>query len=282
MKIVLAAVLALPIPGLLFAEETSSFRAYVDSDICARLMLGPVTPTRVECSQRTAKEGAHSVLVRLSNNMVLTPNDEKPIRPLVGQVVQVSGELKASNGTVKMASAEPINATSVPPGDPDRRLLDPHIYKNDQSAQLYQQIRFQLARLPYVTDYDYISFTVTGREVVLTGWTIRDVNRSSAVNLVENLPGVGSVINNIEWIPLSNDDNNIRYQARVQLRQKLPNYFSNGASDIRIIVKNATVVLVGVVANRADFDTAYRECNQLPWVGKVFNMLQIRPATFGQ
>jgi hypothetical protein len=50
--------------GLLFSsgvcgsEEVSTFHAYVDSDLCARLMLGPVTPSRIECSQKTFAERA--------------------------------------------------------------------------------------------------------------------------------------------------------------------------------------------------------------------------------
>ena len=74
--------------------EVSTFRAYVDSDICARLMLGPLTNTRVECSKSTFKEGSLPVLVRLPNQMVFTPNKEKILRPLVGQLAEVSGEAK--------------------------------------------------------------------------------------------------------------------------------------------------------------------------------------------
>lgn len=49
-----------------------------------------------------------------------------------------------------------------------------------------------------------------------------------------------------------------------------------------MIVRNGTAILVGAVATREDFDTAFNECNWLPRVTKVFNMLQIRPEEFGQ
>src|SRR5690348_5078767 len=77
-----------------FDKEISNFPAYVDSDVCARLMLGPISSQRVECSQKTYKEGAGLVLVRLSNNMVLNVNKEKMLKDLVGQLASVSGELK--------------------------------------------------------------------------------------------------------------------------------------------------------------------------------------------
>ena len=62
-------------------RRISTFRAYVDSDLCARLMLGPITTSRIECSKSTFKDGSMPVLVRLPNNMVFTPNKEKMLRP---------------------------------------------------------------------------------------------------------------------------------------------------------------------------------------------------------
>ena len=106
---------------------------------------------------------------------------------------------------------------------------------------------------------------------------MREANRTSANNLVKSIRGVESVVNNIELLSSLRGDYDLRYAARVVLRQKLPNYFFNGASDIRIIVKDQTIILVGVVKSRDDFDIASRECNMLPFVFKVFNMLQIRP-----
>ena len=48
--------------------------------IFARLMLGPITPERIQCSQTTNKDGSLPVLVRLSNDMVFTPNKLKDDR----------------------------------------------------------------------------------------------------------------------------------------------------------------------------------------------------------
>src|SRR5271170_5429906 len=99
MKATLWFTMTLLFAGGLMADEVSSFLAYVDSDICARLMLGPITESRIACSQSTAKEGSSPVLVRLRNNMVFSVNKQKMIMPLVGQLAEVSGELKPKNGT---------------------------------------------------------------------------------------------------------------------------------------------------------------------------------------
>src|SRR5882724_9921056 len=99
---------ALLFPAGLLAGEVSTFRAYVDSDLCARIMLGPITPSRIECSQSTVKDGAEPVLVWLRDNMVLSVNKRKMISPLTGELAEVTGEIKAKNGTAKLQAAKPI------------------------------------------------------------------------------------------------------------------------------------------------------------------------------
>ena len=116
----LLSLMVLLFPAVLPAGEISTFRAYVDSDLCARLMLGPITSSRVQCTQSTFKDGNELVLVRLSNNMVFTPNKEKMIRGLAGQLAEVTGEAKPKNGTVKLQEAKGITADSIPQGDPVR------------------------------------------------------------------------------------------------------------------------------------------------------------------
>src|SRR5579862_5184884 len=88
-------------------KELSTFNAYVDSDICARLMLGPITTQRVACSQQTHKDGSEPVLARLSDYMVLSVNKDKMIRDLVGRLVSVSGELKVSDAEIKLQGVNP-------------------------------------------------------------------------------------------------------------------------------------------------------------------------------
>src|SRR5262245_5724369 len=197
--------LFLLVPGCIVADEISTIRGYVDSDLCARLMLGPITPERMECSKTTVKDGNEPVVVRLTNNMVLTVNKQKMIKNLVGQLAEVSGELKVNNGTIKLKSATPIQAESIAQG-PERRMLDVRTYRTDKSAALHEKIRHELAMMPYISEFDFISFTQAGSEVILTGWTIRTTNRSTAFNLVKNIEGVETVVNNIEVLPLGSMD----------------------------------------------------------------------------
>jgi osmotically-inducible protein OsmY len=261
--------------GGIAADEVSTFRAYVDSDLCARLMLGPITPQRIQCSQSTSKDGNQPVLVRLSNNMVLTTNKDKMIRPLVGQLAEASGELKTKDGSVKLASVMPITEAAIPQGDPSRRLLDVSMYKTDKSAELYEKIRHELAMMPYITNFDFISFTQNGSDVILTGWTVKAINRDTAERVVRDVKGVGTVVNNIDILPLGSNDMRIRAAARAALQRQLSRYFWGNGSDIKIIVKNGQIILLGMVTRKSDSDIAYIQCNAIPGAFKVFNMLQV-------
>jgi len=256
-------------------KEISTFPAYVDSDLCARLMLGPITSERVACSQKTSKEGSEPVLVRLSNNMVLNVNKAKMINKLVGQLVEVSGELKVNDAEVKLQTVKPIEAGSIPPGDPGRKLLDVRSYRAPNAPKIYEKIRHELAMMPYVSEFDFISFTMVGDNVILSGWTVRQTNRSDAQNIVKNIEGVGAVINNIEVLPLGSFDMRIRAGARAVLQQNLSRYFWGSGSDIKIIVKNGDVILLGVVTSSGDKDIAGIRLNSVPGVFHVFNLLRI-------
>lgn len=255
-------------------KEISTFPAYVDTDLCARLMLGPITSQRVACSQQTHKEGSEPVLVRLSNNMVLDVNKEKMVEKLVGQFVNVSGELKVKDGELKLETVNPIEASSIPPGDA-RKLLDVRTYRAPGAPKIYEKIRHELAMMPYISEFDFISFTMVGDNVILSGWTVRQTNRSDAQNIVKNIEGVGAIVNNIEVLPLGSFDMRIRAAARATLQMNLQRYFWGSGSDIKIIVKNGDVILLGAVTNSGDKDIATIRVNSVPGVFHVFNLLQV-------
>jgi len=278
--------ISLTILGLILScgvvgQETSTFSAYVDSDICARLMLGPITSDRVQCSQSTFKDGSQPVLVRLRNNMVLTADKEKMIRPFVGQLAEVSGKLKVNDGKVKLESVKAVAMDSIPQGDPARKLLDVRTYRTDKNAKLHEKVRHELAMMPYISNFDFISFTQNGPDIILTGWTVRATNRDTAGKIIRDIDGVNNVVNNIEVLPLGSFDMQIRAQARARLQRTLARYFWGNGSDIKIIVKNGQIILLGVVATKADSDIAFIQCNSVPGVFKIFNLLKVEASEKG-
>ena len=273
MGIVLAAAAAQLSPG---ADKIDTFNAYVDSDLCSRLMLGPITEGRLGCSKTTHEQGSDAVLVRLSDNLVLEVNKDKLINPLVGQLVSATGQTKVKDNSIKLQSVSALPAGAIKPGSADYKLLDVHHFKLEgDDAKVFEKVRHELAMLPYVSNFDFISFTMLDGNVVLTGWTVRQTNRYEAFNVVKNLPGVKTVTNNIDVLPLGSQDMQIRAGVRGRLQQMLSRYFWGSGSSIKIIVKNGDVILLGLVANQSDKDVANIQAGSVPGAFKVFNLLQI-------
>jgi hyperosmotically inducible periplasmic protein len=273
MRIALLATTVLLCQSGFGADETSTFRAYVDTDICARLMLGPITTERKACSEKMGKDGNEPTLVRLSNNMVFAVNKQKMIKNMVGQLAEASGDIKVKAGTMKLQDVKPIEESAVPAGA-ERRLLE-RGPRTEPNPQTWEKIRHELAMMPYISEFDFISFTMTGPDVILTGWTVRQTNRDTAYNLVKNVPGVESVVNNIDILPLGSMDMQIRAGARAELQRNLGRYFWGSGSDIKIVVKNGQIILLGTVASKGDSDIANIRCNQVRGAFKVFNLLRV-------
>jgi hyperosmotically inducible protein len=275
-KILLVMVSLLIGSGVCGSAEVSTFHAYVDSDLCARLMLGPVTPSRIECSQKTYKEGSNPVLVRLLDNTIFDVNKQKMVKDHVGKLAEVSGEANVKSGTIKLQTVKPEEASSISQGDPARLLLDVRTYRTKGSAATFEKVRHELAMMPYITTYDFISFTMVGNDVILTGWTVRQTNRSEAYNRVKTIEGVENIVNNIEILPMGRTDMQIRAGARGRLQKMLSRYFWGSGSDIKIVVKNGNIILLGTVTRKEDSDIANIQCNSVPFAFHVFNMLRVQ------
>jgi hyperosmotically inducible periplasmic protein len=270
------AVIAVALSGVMTAAEISTLQAYVDTDLCSHLLIGSITAERSECSKTSLKDGSDPVLVRLTNNMVFSVNKPKMIKEYVGQFATVTGELKVKDNKIKLQTVEPLEISSIPAGDSARRLLDARTHKS-VDAGVYEKVRHELAMMPYLTVYDFISFTLNEREVILTGWTVRITNRTEAYNRVKDIEGVETVINNIDVLPLGSFDMSIRAGARAALQRHLSRYFWGSGSDIKIVVKNGTIILLGNVTTKTDSDIAYLQCNSVPNAFKVINMLRVTP-----
>ncbi|HYI97958.1 MAG TPA: BON domain-containing protein [Bryobacteraceae bacterium] len=265
-------------------KQVETFNAYADSDLCSRLMVGPISPERIECSRSTYKAGSEPVLVRLQDNTIFEVNKQKMLKEVVGELVEATGETNVKDGRIKLQAAKSIPMDAVKPGSPGSELLDVRLYRATGGAQakMVEEIRHELAMLPYMSEFDYISFAAVKNTVILSGWTIRTTNRSSAYNIVKRIEGVEQVVNNIEVLPLGSMDMQVRAGTRARLQQLLSRYFWGSGSAIKIIVKNGNVILLGVVSSKADSDLANIQTNSVPGAFKVFNMLKVEPATGGK
>ena len=142
---------------------------------------------------------------------------------------------------------------------------------------LDEQVRHELVMLPYYNVFDNLSFRVDNGTVTLFGQVTDPVVKDDAGRAVKHLEGVTAVRNEIEVLPLSSFDNQIRratYRA-IYGFASLQRYGWPVQPSIRIIVKNGHVTLEGVVANSADRSLAFVRANAVPGVFSVTNDLKV-------
>ena len=142
---------------------------------------------------------------------------------------------------------------------------------------LGEKVRHELVMLPYYYIFDNLAYRIDGNNVELSGQVTRPTLREDAERVVRGIPGAGTVTNNIEVLPLSPFDDQVRLRvARAIYGSPTLNRYALGANPpIRIIVKNGQVTLVGVVANQADRNVAGLMANGVFGVFAVTNDLQV-------
>jgi hyperosmotically inducible protein len=142
---------------------------------------------------------------------------------------------------------------------------------------LKKEIRHELVMLPYYGVFDNLAFRVNGSTVELYGQVTRPTLKSDAENVVKRIEGVEKVINNIEVLPPSPNDDQIRMQAyrAIYGHPALNKYALQAVPPIHIIVKNGKITLEGVVANETDKNIANIQANSVPGVFSVTNNLRV-------
>ncbi len=145
---------------------------------------------------------------------------------------------------------------------------------DDPVRSTEQRVYHELLKLPHYGVFDYISFSVNGSTVTLTGKTYSLGTKNAAARFVKDIPGVSSVVNQIEELPLSSFDDRIRRQAlRTFADHGLSGYLWENDPDVRIIVQNGRVTLEGYVHGSGDKDAMNILANGISGVFSVQNNL---------
>jgi hyperosmotically inducible protein len=145
------------------------------------------------------------------------------------------------------------------------------------SQNLVREVRHQLLLLPYYSVFDNLAYKVEGDRVTLEGQVVRPTLKSDAENVVKGIEGVSGVTNNIEVLPLSPMDDQLRralYRA-IYGDPSLSKYSWSSVASIHIIVKNGNVTLEGIVDSEGDKNLAGLRANSVPDVFSVKNNLVV-------
>lgn len=144
---------------------------------------------------------------------------------------------------------------------------------------LVKQVRKELVTIPFFGVFDWLEGNVEpDGTVYLRGEVTRPTMKKDAERRVEKIEGVEKVVNEIEVLPLSSNDDRLRAATfRVLFNSNSPlSRYSLGANPaIHIIIKNGRLTLKGVVATKADSDFASVRANGVSGLFEVKNELQI-------
>ncbi|HBY62808.1 MAG TPA: transport-associated protein [Solibacterales bacterium] len=143
--------------------------------------------------------------------------------------------------------------------------------------RIVRQVRHELVMLPFYGVFDNMAYTVDGSTVTLFGQVTRPTLKTDAERSVRDIEGVDKVVNQIEVLPVSPNDDRIRLAAfaAIYRHPALQMYALRAVPPIHIIVKNGNVTLEGAVAREGDKNIAGIQANTVTGAFSVTNNLVV-------
>ncbi|HEY6763136.1 MAG TPA: BON domain-containing protein, partial [Candidatus Sulfotelmatobacter sp.] len=175
-------------------------------------------------------------------------------------------------------------------------------WSQEDTLRIVKDIQKKLGGLTNYSVFDWITFGIQGKTVILKGYASRPTLKDEAGRSVKGIAGIDSVDNQIEVLHNSPNDDRIRAAVynRIYTNPVLSKYNANagnirratgpgpniaamaggitqsppiGFHAIHIIVKNGHVTLYGVVLNESDAAIAGMQANSAPGAFSVDNDL---------
>jgi hyperosmotically inducible periplasmic protein len=162
-----------------------------------------------------------------------------------------------------------------------------------------ESVRRMLERLPYYGVFDFIVFSVDRGTVTLAGYGFHGSLKTDAEMAVNRASGVDTVVNKIQLLPASPNDDRIRWatyyriysddflsrygpgehEVRRELRdeRRFPGMQPVGRYPIHIVVQNGRTMLLGVVDSATDRQLVELRAREVSGVFEVENSLVVSP-----
>lgn len=181
-------------------------------------------------------------------------------------------------------------------------------WSQEDGLRVIKEVQKRLGGIADYSVFDWITFGVQGKTIVLKGYASRPTLKSEAERSLKGIPGVDSVVNQIDVLPNSPFDDRIRAAVynRIYTSPTLRRYNANqgslaramgpggrsaafmaggitnnppiGYHAIHIIVNNGHVTLYGAVSNQSDSAIAGMQANSAPGAFSVDNDLFVENA----
>jgi hyperosmotically inducible protein len=180
-------------------------------------------------------------------------------------------------------------------------------WSQEDTVRIIKDVQKKLGGLTDYAVFDWITFGIHGKTLVLNGYASRPMLKDEAGRAVKGIPGIDSVENNIEVLPNSPNDDRVRASVynRIYTAPTLRRYNANqgslgraigpgagialaaggitadpplGYHAIHIIVKNGNVILYGVVSSQSDAAVAGMQANSAPGAFGITNDIVVAGA----
>jgi hyperosmotically inducible periplasmic protein len=147
------------------------------------------------------------------------------------------------------------------------------------TQRVQREVTHRILMLPYYDVFDAIGFKVEGYNVTLFGKVTRPLLKEDAERAVKKIEGVEKVTNQIEVLPASFNDDDIRRRMfrAIYGYAPLQRYALPPIKPIRIIVDRGHVTLEGIVDSKGDRNLVNIRANGVPGVFSVTNHLMVPP-----
>ena len=137
-----------------------------------------------------------------------------------------------------------------------------------------------MALLPYYGVFDFLAYKVSpDGTLTLLGEVTRPILKSDAESAVKHIEGVERVDNQIQVLPPSPDDDQIRRSAfrAIYGSPQMTKYSWEAVQSIHIIVNGGHITLEGVVDNENDKQVAEIQAKGMRHAFSVENHLVVAP-----
>jgi hyperosmotically inducible protein len=142
--------------------------------------------------------------------------------------------------------------------------------------QIEEQARKDIATYYAFTIFDNITLEVQGDRLIVNGQVTQPVKKHDIGNFLAHVKGVAALDNNLEVLPLSEFDENLRQSiARAIYNDPYFLHYHQALPPIHIIVKNGDVTLEGVVASQMDRSKAEMDARMAATYFNFTDNLQI-------
>jgi hyperosmotically inducible protein len=158
-----------------------------------------------------------------------------------------------------------------------RQEIAAHRGARNSDEYLKREVLHELNMVPWYSVFDILQFSVNGNDVTLTGAVTNPTVKTDAENAVKHIEGVEKINDQIEVLPPSPSDDQIRraeYRA-IYSQGTLSRYGLGSLQSIHIIVKGGHVTLEGSVDSEADKNAANVYANGVSGVFSVTNNLVV-------